>query len=762
MKSLSNFFNKKSILSIWVLSYAIVTLIPIIICVIFYFSISNVLQEEIVKNNERALSLIQSQLDHSLLDMNEIGYELSVDDQIINYMSSNTPPVSESLTILERLSKTNADNLEVFIFSFVNNTITSRQSANSADSYYNSHFSGSTLSFDDWRASLLSLSSPSYYTLNSANDGREILCYTVPVFKNSASPIGVISVSFMASDFFEINAWYDNSIYIISNLNNSIISSHNAIPEETLPAVSEFRFKGSKLINIDGQEFYASSTPSSSNHWHYVAITSENKLLQKLLSVRITLTVLILMCILICVIIVFLLTKRNYAPVKSLLSLVNSQDNIVLDNAGNEFDTIQNAIINMQHHNTDMQNTLSSHERLVHEYAFSRILRNEFKTGANFKEATDIFSKVYNLGNYCLVLFEIHRYENLFSGQNDDLSHEQLYEQATFIVTNIYEELLSDFGRILCVKIGTHLVMLINMEDSSIEGFKEKCKKSLYDGVDIISRNFKITFSAVTDYSICSRISDLHSMYQNLARIVAKPTEYENSVIIDAESLIGLNSATPHYSSSLEERFIHAVENGRLDVAVSVIDDVFKQNEYDKSVSKEAISALMFDVTETMSKLYRRLIASNNSSGINDELLISRLLACTKPKAFVEELKIQLQNLIELCSPNDAAALKDSIINYIELNYNDPNLSLAQISAHLNMHYVYVSQTFKEQTELGILQYIHDLRTKKSLSLLSGTDKSINEIAACVGYSNSQTYIRNFKKIIGTSPTQYRAEHSKS
>ena len=136
MKLLSDFFNKKSILSIWGLSYAVVILIPVTICVIFYFSIANVLQEEIVKNNERSLSLIQSQLDHILLDMNEAGYDLSVDSPIIKYISNHTPPVSESLAIIERLSEINTDNLDVFIFSFVNNTITSPQSANSADSYY--------------------------------------------------------------------------------------------------------------------------------------------------------------------------------------------------------------------------------------------------------------------------------------------------------------------------------------------------------------------------------------------------------------------------------------------------------------------------------------------------------------------------------------------------------------------------------------------------------------------------------------------------
>ena len=758
MKLLSDFFNKKSILSIWGLSYAVVILIPVTICVIFYFSIANVLQEEIVKNNERSLSLIQSQLDHILLDMNEAGYDLSVDSPIIKYISNHTPPVSESLAIIERLSEINTDNLDVFIFSFVNNTITSPQSANSADSYYNSHFSKSPLSFDDWRASLLAISSSSYCTLNSASDGREILCYTIPVFNNSTSPIGVIGVTFMVSDFFKTNAWFDNSIYIISNFNNTIISSHSAIPTEVLPDVSEFRFKGSKLINIDGQAFYVSSSPSSSNYWHYVAITSESKLLQKLLSVRITLTVLILICILICVIIVFSLTKLNYKPVKNLLSLVNAQDN-----SGNEFDAIQNAIINIQHHSSDMQHTLSSHERLVHEYAFSRILRNEFKTGANFKEAADIFSQVYNLGNYSLVLFDIHLYENLFSGQNNDLTQEQLYEQATFIITNIYEELLSDCGRILCVKIDRYIVMLINMEDSSVSGFKEKCKKILCDGIDIISQNFKITFSAVTDYGICNRLSDLHSMYQHLARIVEKSTKYDRSVIIDAQSLTGSNSSAPHYySSSVEEHFIHAVEEGNLDVAISVIDDVFKKNEYNKSISPDASSALMFDVTETLSKLYRRLISHSNSPGFNDELLISRLLDCSEPKTFLAEIKSQLQNLIELCSPDNDANLKDSIINYIELNYNDSNLSLAQISDHLNMHYVYVSQTFKEQTGMGLLQYIHDFRTKKSLSMLSDTDKSIGEIASYVGYSNSQTYIRNFKKIIGISPTQYRAEHSKT
>jgi AraC-like DNA-binding protein len=53
-------------------------------------------------------------------------------------------------------------------------------------------------------------------------------------------------------------------------------------------------------------------------------------------------------------------------------------------------------------------------------------------------------------------------------------------------------------------------------------------------------------------------------------------------------------------------------------------------------------------------------------------------------------------------------------------------------------------------------QYISERRIKQAVCLSNEQDLSLQEIAAIVGYEDYSTFFRNFHKIVGISPIQYR------
>lgn len=91
----------------------------------------------------------------------------------------------------------------------------------------------------------------------------------------------------------------------------------------------------------------------------------------------------------------------------------------------------------------------------------------------------------------------------------------------------------------------------------------------------------------------------------------------------------------------------------------------------------------------------------------------------------------------------------------IEKNLN-ADLTLQFISQSLNLHPNYVSQLFSQETSIRLSEYITQRRIESSKELLVKTNLKIIDISQLVGYADSKHFATVFKKVVGTTPQQYR------
>ncbi len=68
----------------------------------------------------------------------------------------------------------------------------------------------------------------------------------------------------------------------------------------------------------------------------------------------------------------------------------------------------------------------------------------------------------------------------------------------------------------------------------------------------------------------------------------------------------------------------------------------------------------------------------------------------------------------------------------------------------------YLSHVFRERTGMSLVDFITAERMKKARELLSTTDQSIRDIALSVGYSNISYFSRQFKRVQGQTPLEFR------
>ena len=95
------------------------------------------------------------------------------------------------------------------------------------------------------------------------------------------------------------------------------------------------------------------------------------------------------------------------------------------------------------------------------------------------------------------------------------------------------------------------------------------------------------------------------------------------------------------------------------------------------------------------------------------------------------------------------------VVDYIH-SHLDADLSLETLSTLAGMSAHYFAQLFKQSTGAAPHQYVIRCRVEQAKTLLAQPDLSIADIAYRVGFAHQSHLNRHFKRLVGTTPGQWR------
>lgn len=95
------------------------------------------------------------------------------------------------------------------------------------------------------------------------------------------------------------------------------------------------------------------------------------------------------------------------------------------------------------------------------------------------------------------------------------------------------------------------------------------------------------------------------------------------------------------------------------------------------------------------------------------------------------------------------------ILKFVKEHYNE-NLTLNLLSKRFYLDNSYLSRTFSKNLGMTFTEYKQKLQISKAMELLD-RGCSINETAQEVGFNDVRYFFRVFKKIVGTTPNQYKS-----
>ena len=125
-------------------------------------------------------------------------------------------------------------------------------------------------------------------------------------------------------------------------------------------------------------------------------------------------------------------------------------------------------------------------------------------------------------------------------------------------------------------------------------------------------------------------------------------------------------------------------------------------------------------------------------------LLITR--SYTEKKTHIRPMTVGLQQIIPA-------------IEYIGMHYMNP-ISGEDLASICSLSEAQLRRKFKEYLNMSPVEYLTMVRIQKAYELLNSTNYPMTEVALRVGYQDVSSFNRNFQKIMGVSPYQYKKNNS--
>lgn len=153
------------------------------------------------------------------------------------------------------------------------------------------------------------------------------------------------------------------------------------------------------------------------------------------------------------------------------------------------------------------------------------------------------------------------------------------------------------------------------------------------------------------------------------------------------------------------------------------------------------------------------------SPTLNKKMIEKSILSMPSfPKAKLEAFAYMLPMIAEYIEANNLLADGDMTIGQLVKGYVKNNISkkitLSDISWHLHCSTVTLTEHFKKEFGITIMEYVMKKKMQRAEQLLLNSDMSIREVSEACGFPSIEYFSRSFKKHSGLSPYAWRSANA--
>lgn len=741
------------------LSYIGILVIPILAGVVIYGFALKITKEQTDRMNDNLLTMVQRELDYKIEEVIKVTSRVAVDSKVreASAVKNRFKPEDQYLlySLVQDLNNINlSEKLVKDVFVYFNNTqtVSSMKGNMSAELYYQLYYKNSKYSFDDFRDYM----SQSHFsdTLNlTKDDGEKMLLFTMSdldfaMWGEPSSTIGAAMNMTALKQTMESMLWDEKMILLILNSDDQIINKTEGVPGDLhlkYDELPEGNYVDRKLL----EEPYAVSVRKSETiEWKYVMLIPESLIQKSARDIQKYAVLGLFVCIISGFLCSYYLTKRNYHPLKNILELFMGNGVPKLEKGENEFQWLRSQSEHFFKERMDTQLLLADSRKNLKLYHLLKLLEYPYDT-KKMQEVMDHYHIHLGAGHHMVIIFSVGSDRGKEAREDESVEENALHK---FIISNVFEEMVLDCFNIEILEIGDRVAAIVEIPENRQE-YMDKIMEMIGGLQQMAQEQFGFSIIALTGDSHPG-LEGIHLSYTEACEI----GEYVELLDTDLIVYSDVKNAQKKYNYSMdtEQRIINAIKTGQASAAVQYIDQAFDDN-FSETLSIDVCRCLIYDMMGTLLKGADEGGYHNFAEDFEFSSELSARLPLSELKRRFGGIagKICDKILIMQKEAGDDKKLSKKVQDYIQDNYQDPDLNISLAGQHFEMTPAYLSSIYKKQTGESLLEYINKVRISEAEQLLA-TEHSVVEVAQMVGFRDSGSFIRVFKKRMGVTPGQLK------
>ena len=764
--------QSKSLFIKYFLPYLGFLLFLIILSGIYYNSTLKLVQKENMEHTLQRLEQSAYLGDLRVSELEKVVTNLATDSRVREFLNIENISGSDFMKFITSwntmpiYSVTDEFLIDSVLYSRQTNSMISPYGAVPAiDSFYNSLIEISHLNYQDWREEYLeqyqtfNISESSAVKVNFNSLDGIVIYQTLPIGYqniNKGTIILVVDPALFSSplqDRDNENTWY----YILDNQDKVLTSRTSPELLEIYEKIEFDEESGYSLYTSGENEWFVAYAISERYGWKYVMGIQKDKVLGKVYQIRNISLIFISLSIILGLIVAIILSRYNSRPIQKILTSLS--DELSTADQENAIEKISRSIKQMTTSNTYLKNALSAQEPLLKAQIIGKVLKGAFTDEDELKKSLEEVRISIGDGPYmaCIIRLE----EELKSNKQLQGSHRS---EDKALIRSLVNDVLGA-SAFLYDWDNDKLAILFSFAGSQKVDTIRKYVETVLGGVKLV------LFEKHKIQTLCSG----GGLYNSLVEVYRSIVEAED-VLIYATSLWlnpvcwfnaeHGNNEQYYYPMEMEQRLINLIKAGQSDVAVEVIDELFRENIDNRVLSVHMMLLLGGEVFSTLMKSSARLTAPDGESqGFSFSRHMEELHGWRKKirdskslvpiQALVTGLCRDICDIVAEQRRHPKYHLKNKFLTFLSENQGDPNLSLTVMADYFNLTEAYISHMFKEQTGEKLSNYLEKIRIKKATELLQ-ENYVIDEIVHMTGYQYKNTFYKAFKRVMNISPGQYR------
>ena len=495
---------------------------------------------------------------------------------------------------------------------------------------------------------------------------------------------------------------------------------------------------------VDGKDVRIAQVQSSFNDWTYVTAIPDRVLMESAVRIRSIMIAIAVAAVLVGIVLSYVLAYRNSKPLQDVLAILRGA---LRTDTRDAYQLLKSSVQTLMESNHDLHDTVASQKSALTSSLLNLLINGDF---AGEEDIDEIISySTFRLGGpeYVACVLRIsHTHENVDGGVIREL------DLARVIIEDALRSYVGDRADWMMLR-PAEVMVLFSSEQSTTADFRISVDDKVSSLQDVLDTHYRVrTIAGIGVFA--GRLIDVHRSYNTAMQALNSVTDLaKRKVWFDN---LHLARRVYDYPLEVETRLMGFARAGNVGEVTRIVEEIRQSNEVETPHDLPALRNLIRAIIGTV---YRLVEERQDFSSILPDIPSSQELetgSLDESFALVLRLFERICDLANAGKRSHNQILIDRILEHVDSHYLDHNLSVAHLSSLFNLSETYFSSFFKEQTGILFSIYVETKRIEHACDVLLHRDReTLDKVAQAVGYTNTRTFRRAFKKLKGVTPSQF-------